>query len=120
MRVNATCHHCGREFLLFQLYSADPDGADRCPHCGRHLGVVGVRSLALGVDRAGAQLVRCLHELAARGPELRVDPDTLLGPIRDALAPLAAETGSDGAGASPPDDVHHLRWPWQRLRQRAA
>lgn len=24
MRVHATCNHCGHEFLLFQLYNAEP------------------------------------------------------------------------------------------------
>lgn len=120
MRVHATCDHCGREFLLFQLYNAEPCTADRCPHCSRHLGVSNVRPLAVGVDRAGTELVRCLNELAARDPRFRVDPDTLLGPIRDALAPLSATHGSGEGDASEPDNVHHLRWPWQRPGQRAA
>ena len=120
MRIHATCDHCGREFLLFQLYNADPAAADRCPHCSRHLGVIGVRSLALGVDRAGAQLVRCLNELAARDPTFRIDPEKLLGPIRDALAPLGAGDHNSAAEQSAPDSVHHLRWPWQRRRHRAA
>lgn len=120
MRVHATCDHCGREFLLFQLYNAEPATADRCPHCSRHLGVINARPLALGVDRAGAQLVRSLNELAARDPEFRIDPDTLLDPIRDALAPLTADKGKGETEQSQPDNVHHLRWPWQRHRQRAA
>lgn len=119
MRVHATCDHCGREFLLFQLYNAEPATADRCPHCSRHLGVIGARSLALGVDRAGAQLVRCLYELAAREPEFRLDPDSLLGPIRDALAPLTEAKGG-GHDQTEADNVHHLRWPWQRHRRHAA
>lgn len=119
MRVHATCGHCGREFLLFQLYNAEPATADRCPHCRRHLGVINARPLALSVDRAGAQLVRCLNELAARDPEFRIDPDTVLDPIRDVLAPLTAGTGAERVEPEP-DNVHHLRWPWQRHRRQAA
>lgn len=122
MRVHATCNHCGRKFLLFQLYNAEPAAADRCPHCSRHLGVVNGRPLALAIDRAGAQLVRGLHELAAHNPEFRIDPDSLLGPIRDAVGPIAARDGVDGEEAteSGPGSVHHLRWPWQRPRRQSA
>jgi len=91
MRVRATCDHCGREVLLFELYHAAPALADRCPHCSRHLGVTNVRPLAYGVDRAGARLVEALHELADRNPRLHLDPDSVLGPIREALDRLAAE-----------------------------
>jgi hypothetical protein len=120
MRVHATCDHCGRKFLFFQLYNADPGSADRCPHCSRHLNVLNVRPLARGVDRAAAQLIHCLNELAARDPKFRVDPDSLLGPIRDALAPLTAGEDDAPPETARPDNVHHLRWPWQHHRQPAA
>ena len=89
MRARATCRHCGREFLLSQLYNAEPGAADRCPHCSLHLGVPGVRSLALRIDRAAADLVWCLSELAARSPQLTVDRDSILGPVGEALRELA-------------------------------
>ena len=118
MRVRATCDACGRQFLFFQLYNADPDDADRCPHCGRHLGVVNVRSLARQADRAADRLTDCLNELAARGPAFRIDPDSILGPISDAVAALSAT--ADGVGAERSE--HHenarsLRWPWHRRQQ---
>lgn len=119
MRVRATCEHCGREFLFFQLYNADPSSADRCPHCGRHLGVPNVRPLALRTDRAAAELVRCLDELAAGNPSFRVDPASLLDPIREAVVALAARGGNDEADRDRNDDVRHPRWPWQRHRQAA-
>ncbi len=98
MRVRATCDDCGREFLFFQLYNTHPDAADRCPHYGRHLGVVNVRPLALQVERAAARLTAGLNELAARNPAFRVEPDTVLGPVTDAVAALSAST----EGPAPP------------------
>ena len=121
MRVRATCDDCGRQFLFFQLYNAHPDDADRCPHCGRHLGVVNVRPLALRIERAAAQLTDCLHDLAARNPAFRVQPDTILGAITDGVAALSPTT--DGPGAAEEDHDHNirfLRWPWHRRQQPAA
>lgn len=118
MRVHATCDHCGRKFLLFQLYNADPALADHCPHCSRHLGIVGVRSLALQTDRAVAELVRCLNELAARRPGFRVDAATVLEPVRAATTALAQRDEAKAAHHDT-DRVRHLRWPWQRHRRAA-
>ena len=70
MRIAATCERCGREFLLFQLYTASPFAADRCPHCSAHLGIVRVAPLAASADEALAALVRSLREIAA--PRARV------------------------------------------------
>ncbi len=118
MRARAVCDDCGRQFL--QLYNAHPDDADRCPHCGRHLGVVNVRPLALQADRAAARLTDCLNELAARSPAFRIDPDSILGPISDAVAALSAATDGVGAARSEHhENVRSLRWPWHR-RQRVA
>ena len=120
MRVRATCDDCGRQFLFFQLYNAHPDGADRCPHCGRHLGVVNVRPLALQADRAAAQLTDCLNELAARNPAFRVEPDTILGPITDAVDALSPTTDGAGAAEEHHQNVRTLRWPWHRRPAAAA
>lgn len=122
MRVQATCERCGRQFLLFQLYSADPAVADRCPHCSHHLGIVGVRSLALRTDRAVDELVRCLDELAARRPRFRVDPATVVDPVRDAVSALTRRDEGEDEGEAEHDDtgdVGHRRWPWHRHRRAA-
>lgn len=110
MRVHATCDHCGREFLLFQLYNAEPATADRCPHCSRHLGVINERSLALGADRAGAQLMRCLNELAARDPKFQLDSETLLGTIRAVTSAAAGvPTLPTRSGEARKEDDHDVR-----------
>lgn len=93
MRVKATCSHCGREFLFFQLYNAGPADADRCPHCGRLLGVVGLQRLALAVDRAASDLVHALHEIAVRSPGLTVDAESVLRPIAAAVGEQANPAG---------------------------
>ena len=89
MRIAATCERCGREFLLFQLYTASPFAADRCPHCSAHLGIVRVAPLAASADEALAALVRSLREIAGRNPGFRLDPQTVLGPVTEALEALA-------------------------------
>jgi hypothetical protein len=89
MRIAAICDRCGREFLLFQLYTASSFAADRCPHCSAHLGIVRVAPLAASADEALAALVRSLREIAGRNPGFRLDPQTVLGPVTEALDALA-------------------------------
>ncbi len=103
---------------MFQLYNADPAVADRCPHCSRHLGIVGVRSLALQADRAVAELVRCLNELAARRPAFRIDPATVLEPVRAATAAVTQRHEAQGEHQDT-DTGGQLRWPWQHHRRAA-
>lgn len=61
MRIRATCQRCGRDFLFFQLYAADPEVSDRCPGCSAHLGVMGVGRQAARADQALAALVQALE-----------------------------------------------------------
>lgn len=112
MRAGATCNHCGREFLLFQLYNASPAVADRCPHCSRHLGVVNVRGLAARIDRTAEDLAAALRELAAHKPEFRLDTESLLGPVTEAAA-------GAGSGVSSSHEAHAdgARFPWRPRRQ---
>lgn len=97
MRIAATCARCGREFLFFQLYNAGPLTADRCPHCSAHLGVVRVAPVAAAADDALAALAGALHEIAGRNPGFRLDPESVLGPIREALEPVARDRGGPAA-----------------------
>ena len=90
MRIAATCDNCGREFLFFQLYQASPLAADRCPHCSAHLGIVRVGPLAASADQALADLVESLREIAARNPHFRLDPQSVLSPLGEALEALAS------------------------------
>ena len=89
MRIVATCEHCGREFLFFQLYNASPLVADRCPHCSVHLGIVRVAPLAASADNALAALVDSLREIAVRNPGFRVEPQSVLSPLNEALEAAA-------------------------------
>jgi NAD-dependent SIR2 family protein deacetylase len=92
MRIKATCAHCGRDFYFVQVAGARPADADRCPHCGRHLGVPRLAPVAAAAESALAALVRALTELAGHQPAFRVDPDSVLEPVREALALWGAPT----------------------------
>ena len=89
MRIAATCEHCGREFLLFQLYNTSPVTADRCPHCSAHLGIVGVAPLAASADQALHALVQCLREFTGRKPGFRIEAQSVLRPVSEAVEALA-------------------------------
>jgi hypothetical protein len=98
MRIAATCEHCGRDFLLFQLYNTRPVTADRCPHCSAHLGIVGVAPLAAFADEALHALVQCLRELSGRKPGFRIDAQSVLGPVTEAVEALARPGGHSEVG----------------------
>ncbi len=87
MHIRATCNACNRDFLFFQLRHGDPWTADRCPHCDRRLGVEGL--LAVRAEKALALLVRSLDDLGRHNPNFTVRPTSILGPIENAIAPLA-------------------------------
>ncbi|HVL05851.1 MAG TPA: hypothetical protein VM388_07675 [Acidimicrobiales bacterium] len=99
MRIAATCEHCGREFLLYQLYNTSPVTADRCPHCSAHLGIVGVARLAASADQALHALVQCLKEFSGRKPGFRIDAQSVLGPVTEAVGAFAGsgDRSKDGA-----------------------
>lgn len=92
MRIEATCNHCGRDFYFGQLVAARPDDADRCPHCGRHLGVPRLRPVVAAAETALGALVSALRELAGHQPAFRLNPESVLEPVREALAAWAAPT----------------------------
>ena len=91
MRIQAICHACGREFLFFQLYHADPWQADRCPHCSAYLGIRHIRALAVAGDRALTALVGVLERLGEGRLGFTVDPASLLARLEAAVDVLAAQ-----------------------------
>jgi hypothetical protein len=95
MRIRATCHSCGRDFLLFQLYNADPGRGDRCPHCSSHLGVIGAHRLARTADHAAASLATALEGLADQEPGFSVLPDSVLVRIHAAVDALSRTGAQD-------------------------
>jgi hypothetical protein len=109
MRIRATCNACGRDFLFFQLYNADPWHNDRCPHCNRHLGLLNGRHLALAADRAAANLVNSLRAIADRNPGFTVKRASVLERIEDVVGELAAPP--DGpAEADTVTPIRRRRW----------
>jgi hypothetical protein len=72
-----------------ELYDADVSQADRCPHCGVHLGVVNLRHLALAADRALVSLVRVLEQIAGSSPGFTVDSGSVVRRLEDAVEALA-------------------------------
>jgi hypothetical protein len=88
MRIRATCRACERDFLFFELRNTGTGVADLCPNCGRLLGARGL--LALRAEQALAVLVGSLQELARHDPNFTVHAGTVLRPVENALAGLAA------------------------------
>ena len=89
------CRHFGNDFYLHSLYHAGPDDQDRCPHCGRHLGVVGVHRLARRIDELGTQLTTAQVQLAEAEPAMRIDPDPICQQVCAAAHQAASAQISD-------------------------
>ena len=106
MRIRATCRACERDFLFYELRNTATGVADRCPSCGRPLGVRGL--LAVRAEQALAVLVGTLDELARHDPNFTVHPGTVLRPVENALADLVAPPADESA-------EQPNRW-WQRRR----
>lgn len=105
MRIRATCNGCGRDFLFFQLYNADPWHNDRCPNCNRHLGLLNGRHLALAADRAATNLANSLRAIADRSPSFSVNRASVLEHIDEILAELSGRADGTAAGSSESGDV---------------
>lgn len=86
MLVHATCLNCERDFRLMDLQPAGPWAADRCPSCNALIGVRG--GTAVQVHIALEALVEALEELGRSRLNIRLDPDSILMPIKDALVAI--------------------------------
>jgi hypothetical protein len=106
MRIRATCRACERDFLFYELRNAARGVPDHCPNCGRLLGVRGL--LAVRAEQALAVLVGSLEELARHDPNFTVHAGSVLRPVENAVADLAAPPVDDSADSP-------NRW-WQRRR----
>ena len=96
MRIRATCHACDRDFLFFELRNTGAGIADRCPNCDRPLGARGV--LAVRAEQALAVLVGALEDLGRGNPNFTVHSTSVLKPVDDALATLAARPAEESEG----------------------
>lgn len=111
MRIRATCHACGKDFLFFQLYNADAWHADKCPNCQVDLGVPNLRPLALAADRALSGLATALEQIADRSPGFALKRESVLHRLEQAADSLAEKRP-----LTPPKEGRG----WRRSNRRAA
>ena len=87
MKIQGRCRNCGREFPI-DLLLQDPNRAGRCPFCGvpidQHYGASFVDAL-VQLERAGTIMTATLKKVESFGPNLEIDAESVLGPIREAL-----------------------------------
>ena len=87
MKIIGRCRNCGREFPI-DLLLEDPRRQGHCPFCGvpidQHYGALLVDALEQ-LQRVGTIMVSTLKKVESFGPNLEIDAESILGPIRDAL-----------------------------------
>ena len=87
MKIEGRCRNCGREFPI-DLLLEDPRRAGRCPFCGVpidiHYGAQFIEALEQ-LQRAGTIMQATLKKVESYGPNLDLDAESILGPIRDAI-----------------------------------
>lgn len=90
MRILARCRSCDRDLLLGQL----TEGRVACPWCGASLAADYVPLFVDAIrdaERAGRAVVGALELLRDTGRGVRIDPGSILEPIRKALRPTEEE-----------------------------
>ncbi|CAN5485645.1 hypothetical protein BH10ACT1_BH10ACT1_03280 [soil metagenome] len=88
MTLRALCHSCTEPFDLADLYGADPTDANRCPHCGQHLGSAGLGHTTFRIERHLKALTQALHDLAAHPGGFTIDTTTLRADALEAIEQL--------------------------------
>lgn len=87
MKIQGRCRNCGRDFPI-DLLLQDPQRSGRCPFCGVPIdisyGALFVEALEQ-LERAGTIMTATLKKVESFGPNLELDHETILGPIRAAL-----------------------------------
>lgn len=87
MKIQGRCRNCGRDFPI-DLLIQDQSRAGRCPFCGvpidQHYGALFVDALEQ-LERVGTIMTATLKKVESFGPNLEVDGESVLGPIRAAL-----------------------------------
>lgn len=87
MKIMGRCRNCGREFPIDLLLN-DPRRTGQCPFCGVpidiHYGANFVEALEQ-LQRVGTIMTATLKRVESFGPNLELDAEGVLGPIRDAL-----------------------------------
>ena len=87
MKIQGRCRNCGRDFPI-DLLTQDPQRQGRCPFCGvpidQHYGAQLVDALEQ-LQRVGTIMTSTLKKVESFGPNLELDAESVLGPIRSAL-----------------------------------
>lgn len=108
MKIDGKCRNCGRGFPV-DLLLEDPRRAGQCPFCGVpmdiHYGAMLVEALEQ-LERIGTIMTSTLKKVESLGPNLDIDAESVLAPIRDALGARAeaslrrkeTEVASEAAG----------------------
>ncbi|HJR18112.1 MAG TPA: hypothetical protein VJ922_00185 [Actinomycetota bacterium] len=108
MKIEGRCRNCGRDFPI-DLLLQDARRVGNCPFCGvpldQHYGAMLVEALEQ-LQRAGTFMTATLKKVESLGPNLDVDDESILGPIRSALGARAeasekrrlTELASEAAG----------------------
>lgn len=88
MKIQGRCRNCGREFPIDLLIKQELQSSGRCPFCGVpidiHYGAQFIEALQQ-LERAGTIMQATLKKVESFGPNLEIDAESMLGPIRDAL-----------------------------------
>jgi hypothetical protein len=87
LKIMGRCRNCGRDFPLDMLLQ-DARRAGHCPFCGvaidQHYGAQLIDALEQ-LQRVGTIMTATLKKVESFGPNLEIDEETVLGPIREAL-----------------------------------
>ena len=87
MKIEATCHTCGRTFLLSQI-GPDSDAPGRCPFCGarfaRHYGGALVDAVD-DAERATHHVTASLRRLVTFETGFDIDVEQVISSLRDSL-----------------------------------
>lgn len=90
MKIKGRCAVCGRDFPADLVISGETAG--RCPFCGTPMDADYsgnfVNALA-ALQRAGGAVEAAMDQLAGLGPNFDLDENSLMDPIRAALAQRA-------------------------------
>lgn len=91
MKISGRCRNCDREFTIDMLQQ-DPRRTGQCPFCGvpldKHYGALLVTALEQ-LEKAGTFMVSTLKRAESFGPNLEIDFESMLGPIREGLGARA-------------------------------
>lgn len=95
MKIKGRCAVCGRDNLADMVIAGDTAG--RCAFCGTPMDADysgNFVSALNNVQRLGSALEAALDQLSALGPNYDLDDNSLLDPLRAALAQRSKVTGT--------------------------